>query len=165
VPKNLQVGFPVAWVPWKDFVASYTAGLFPGYEVKVSQKNTMLIYATRADGTTSQVVGNVVAGKPVAGQVYISQFFTQASAGFIEKINFDGTMKITNGPVIRINDPNAVFSVEYTKDPMMTADDENPSISSFSGFPMCVPRSASDPLCPASNRPIIAATGTQQGTL
>jgi hypothetical protein len=36
VPKNLQVGFPAAWVPWKDFVASYISGAFPGYEVSVS---------------------------------------------------------------------------------------------------------------------------------
>ncbi|KAI1872744.1 uncharacterized protein JN550_003618 [Neoarthrinium moseri] len=145
VPKNLQVGFPVAWVPWKDFVASYQAGQFAGYQVSV--------------------VGNVVSGKPIAGQVYISQLFTQASSGFIEKINLDGSMKITNGPIIRINDPNAVFSAGYTKSPFMTADDENPSICSFSGFPMCVPRSATDPLCPESNRPTIAATGNKQGTL
>ncbi|KAK6066366.1 hypothetical protein SCUP515_10682 [Seiridium cupressi] len=145
IPKNLQVGFPVAWVPWTDFVASYRAGSFPNYEVSV--------------------VGNVVSGKPIAGQVYISQLFTQGSSGFIEKVNFDGSIKIANGPAIRINDPNAVYSVGYTGSPFMTADDENPSISSFSGFPMCVPRSATDPLCPSSNRPTIVTTGTQQGTL
>jgi len=37
VPKNLQVGFPAAWVPWKDFVAAFTAGSFPNFEVSVSR--------------------------------------------------------------------------------------------------------------------------------
>lgn len=36
---------------------------------------------------------------------------------------------------------------------MFTADDENPSITSFSGFPVCVPRSATDEKCPSANRP------------
>jgi len=62
-------------------------------------------------------------------------------------------MKIVGGPTIRINDPNAVFSSGYTLNPDFTADDENPSITAYSGFPMCIPRSASDPLCPASQRP------------
>lgn len=33
------------------------------------------------------------------------------------------------------------------------ADDENPSITAFSGFPMCIPRGDNDPLCPLQNRP------------
>ena len=74
-------------------------------------------------------------------------------------------MQITNGPTIRINDPNAVYSAGYKGRPFMTADDQNPSISSFSGFPMCVPRSSSDALCPQSNRPNIPGTGSKQGTL
>jgi hypothetical protein len=60
--------------------------------------------------------------------------------------------QILNGPTIRINDPNAVYSAGYTLDPFFTADDENPSIIAFSGVPMCVPRSANDPKCPQSNR-------------
>lgn len=60
-----------------------------------------------------------------------------------------------NGPTIRINDPNSVYSAGYTEDPFFTADDENPSISAFSGFPMCVPRGPTDSLCPQSNRPLV----------
>ncbi|KAH7041564.1 uncharacterized protein B0I36DRAFT_282579 [Microdochium trichocladiopsis] len=139
VPKNLQVGFPAAWVSWKDFVAAYSAGQFHDFEVSV----------------TGNVVPQLGA---VAGQIYISQLFLQGSQGIISQVNNDGTIKIANGPTIRINDPNAVYSVGYTGSPFMTADDENPSISSFGGFPMCVPRSPTDPLCPASNRP-----GNKQG--
>ncbi|KAK3311810.1 hypothetical protein B0H66DRAFT_571402 [Apodospora peruviana] len=42
----------------------------------------------------------------------------------------------------------------------MVADDVNPSVSSFSGFPMCVPRSANDTLCPLSNRPTVGTSTT-----
>ncbi|KAK7984071.1 hypothetical protein PG989_011473 [Apiospora arundinis] len=146
IPKNLQVGFPASWIPWKDFVNAWKDGKFPGFEVSV--------------------VGNFVnGGGPIAAQVYVSSLFTQGSSGFISQVNFDGTMKIANGPTIRINDPNAVYSVGYTESPFMTADDQNPSISSFSGFPMCVPRSANDHLCPSTNRPVIAGTNIKQGTL
>jgi len=44
------------------------------------------------------------------------------------------------------------YVTAYTAKPMFTADEENPSITSFSGFPMCIPRSAADPACPSANR-------------
>lgn len=83
----------------------------------------------------------------------IAQLSLQSSTGYIESLSFDGAIKIVNGPVIRINDPNAKYSSGYTTIPFFTADDENPSVSSFGGFPMCVPRSANDDKCPSSNRP------------
>ncbi|KAF2019905.1 hypothetical protein BU24DRAFT_387059 [Aaosphaeria arxii CBS 175.79] len=132
IPKNLQVQFPAANVPWKDFVADKDSMI--GYEVNV--------------------IGNFINGHPIAAQVLAYEFFEGLNSGFIESIDFaDGSMKIVSGPTVRISDPNAVFSIGYTGAPFFTADDESPSISSFSGFPMCIPRSASDPLCPAANRP------------
>jgi hypothetical protein len=100
------------------------------------------------------VIGNVVNGKAIAGLVKIAEYLLQASSGTVESIDFAaGTMKIKGGPTIRINDPNAVYSVGYKQSPLYTSDDENPSITAFSGFPMCIPRSSTDPLCPSSNRP------------
>lgn len=102
----------------------------------------------------------MVNGKPIAGIVDVGQFLLQGSSGYVESVNFDGTLKIKNGPTIRANDPNGIFGKAYTGRPFMTADDENPSITAFSGFPMCIPRSATDELCPPTNRPNKA-----QGTL
>jgi hypothetical protein len=100
------------------------------------------------------VIGNVVNGKAIAGLVQIGEYLLQASSGTVDSIDFAaGTMKIKGGPTIRVNDPNGVYGAAYTQNPLYTADDENPSITSFSGFPMCIPRSSSDPLCPSSNRP------------
>lgn len=36
VPQNLQVGFPAAWIPWKDFVAAWNTAIFKEFEVSVS---------------------------------------------------------------------------------------------------------------------------------
>jgi hypothetical protein len=101
-----------------------------------------------------QVIGNFINGQPIAAQVIAYQFFEGLSSGFIESLDFAaGTMKIAAGPTVRISDPNGVFSIGNTVAPFFTADDESPSVTSFSGFPMCIPRNTSDPLCPASNRP------------
>lgn len=41
IPKNLQVNFPAAFVPWKDFVAAYKSGSFGNYEVSVCSPPTL----------------------------------------------------------------------------------------------------------------------------
>ncbi|KAK3337683.1 hypothetical protein B0T19DRAFT_351584 [Cercophora scortea] len=107
--------------------------------------------------THSQVAGNIVDGQAIAAQVIISEFAMELNQGYIEELSFDGTIKIRNGPNIRINDPNAVFSAGFSA-PFMVADDKNPSVTAFSGFPMCVPRSTNDTLCPLSNRPLVAGS-------
>ncbi|KAK0382876.1 hypothetical protein NLU13_8792 [Sarocladium strictum] len=132
VPKNVLVQFPAAWIPWKDFVDSKAD--FLGFE--------------------TLVLGNTIDGVHRVAQVITYEFFEGLASGFIESLNFeDGTIKIQNGPTVRISDPNGVFSVGYDGAPFMTADDQSPSISSFSGFPMCIPRNSTDPLCPLKNRP------------
>ena len=148
IPQNLQIQFPAAFAPFGEFAS----GGFVGHEVSVS---TFFEYSQQTLLTNiDKVTGNVVDGKAIAGLVQISEYLLQFSSGTVESINSaDGSMKIKGGPTLRINDPNAVYSVGYTKSPLYTADDENPSISAFSGFPMCIPRSSSDPLCPSSNRP------------
>lgn len=133
VPQNMMVTFPNLFVPWPEFVSQ--KDLFLGFEVNVA--------------------GNVVNGTSIAAQIYLWEFATELSQGYISEINFDGTMQIQNGPVIRVNDPNGVFGAASDGGvPFFKADDESPSITAFSGFPMCIPRSEDDELCPASNRPV-----------
>lgn len=142
VPKNLQVQFPAAFIGFKDFALG--SGAYNRYQMEVA--------------------GNVVDGKRIAAQVSISQFMLEGDTGFVESVEFDGRIKIRGGPTLRINDPNAVYSAGYKTHPFFTADDANPSITSFSGFPMCVPRKADDEKCPQSNRPNVPGRG-KQGTL
>ncbi|OLN95242.1 hypothetical protein CCHL11_08137 [Colletotrichum chlorophyti] len=135
-----RVTFPAAFIPFKDFVAK--SGSYIQYNCEVT--------------------GNVVNGVYIAAQVSIAQELLNGASGYIESVDFDGRIKLKNGPTIRINDPRAIYSVGYAAEPFFTADDANPSITSFSGFPMCVPRNGSDPLCPLSNRPDVAP-GIKQG--
>lgn len=101
-----------------------------------------------------QVAGNIVNGTSLAAQIYLWQIQLEVSQGYVTAVNHDGTMQILNGPLIRANDPNGVFGAASDGGvPFFQADDQSPSVTSFSGFPMCVPRSGDDELCPASNRP------------
>lgn len=93
-------------------------------------------------------------GQAIAGLIQIAQYLLEAGSGVVESIDGTaGSMKILGGLTIKINDPNTVYSVGYTTNLYYTADDENPSITAFSGFRMCIPRSADDTKCPSSNRP------------
>lgn len=68
--------------------------------------------------------------------VSIAQFGLQASNGVIQSLAFDGKITLVGGQILRINDPNAVYSAGYGTLPPYTADDANPSITSASGYPM-----------------------------
>jgi len=76
----------------------------------------------------------------------------RSGQGYIESLTTD-TMKIRGGPTLRLSDPNGVFGKVSNGAPFFPVDDENPSISAFSGYPMCLPRSSDDAKCPDSNRP------------
>lgn len=146
IPRNLQFQFPAAFVPFK----TVAAGGFTGNEVSVSR---MVPNVAASSLTYSQVTGNVVDGVPIAGLVSIAHFSLFMSTGIVTSVAFDGAIKMDTGATFRINDPNAVYSAGYIGAREFTADDENPSVTAYSGFPMCVPRSANDDKCPTSNRP------------
>jgi hypothetical protein len=131
VPKNLIAQFPTTWVPFKQMCGAK----FDNYEVSIS--------------------GNVVRGQPIAAQISVgSPFFLEGSQGYIKSVDLtDGSFQIDGGPKVILNDPNAVYSRGTNPPDLFPIDEENPSVSAFSGFPMCVPRNSSDPLCPSTNRP------------
>lgn len=101
------------------------------------------------------IFGNVVNGQPIAGQIIVSAGFSlRQGVGYIDSIDvLDGSFTIRGGPKLRLSDPNGVFGKASELSPFFPVDDENPSVSAFSGFPMCFPRSDNDPKCPSSNRP------------
>lgn len=153
IPENLLVQFPATFVSFRDFAAS--SGSLAGFEVNVEGNYVRLTsygaILTSADRTQ-------INGQAIAGRVAISQLLGGVGSGVVSKVNFDGTIQIASGPTLRVNTPNGVYAVAYDKNPFFTSDEQNPSISSFSGYPMCVPRSASDPDCPSDNR---AANGNR----
>ncbi|MDQ2950008.1 MAG: hypothetical protein M3Y27_29405, partial [Acidobacteriota bacterium] len=129
----------------------------------------------------AEIVGNslpAAGGLPVeyvAGLVRISQQALNISDGYILAIDTRG--ELTVGPEgaaisdpsvtrVRINDPflAGTTSGRYSAgsfgapiggsfDGRFTADQQNATIKAATGYPMCIPRSASDPRCPSTNRP------------
>lgn len=94
------------------------------------------------------LTGFITSIDQVTGQFTLSGAFagqTAAAAG-------------TGGLTCVINDPTGVYyngaaSALYTANPLWSVDPANPSIRSATGYPMCIPSSATDVNCPAKNRP------------
>jgi hypothetical protein len=53
---------------------------------------------------------------------------------------------------VRVNDPDGLFGPKVESAPMWVADTSSPSVTSFSGFPMCIPYSGNTEKCLSSNR-------------
>ena len=76
-------------------------------------------------------------GEAIAGIVQIAQFALETNSGKIKSLGFDGKITLEGGQVVRINDPNAVFSAGYKLHPAFTADDVNPSVTGKSTMWLC----------------------------
>lgn len=104
------------------------------------------------NGYETTVTGNIINKVPIAGQIQVAaRFGLEGSQGYIESIT-DGVIKIVGGPKVRINDPEGAFAPKVEAQPMFIMDTENPSVSSFSGFPMCIQHSGNTETCKDSNR-------------
>src|SRR3954471_3366011 len=154
VPCNMIVQMPANPMTWADTIhggpsLALKDSPYPSFEIRV--------------------VGNIVAGKHMAGLMFASQQSVNAATGTISKIDYaTGRIHVDTGDpanpaVIEINDPNGRFGVKHTPDPRFSVDDQNPTIHAGTGYPMCVPRTdpatADDPLCPQINRPQPAGAG------
>ena len=135
-PCGLIIQMPANTLKWADFVA----GGVPALE--------------------TTLVGNKVGGTYIAALGYISQEFLHGLSGTITSINYsDGTLVVDNVTTLQINDPFGRFGRAQSPDPRFSVDDQNPTIHSGTGYPMCVPRTrvdqgVDDPLCPQNNRPL-----------
>ena len=167
VPCNTTLQFPAATFTWSDMLASPP---FP-------QPLTIPTAAPAAGSfnyptTEISVTGNVVNGTYIAGLIHIAQQSLNSGSGFISAIEYTagvstGTLLISatpGGPPhvrIQINDPipaggaTGRYSQGQSPDARFSVDQDNPTITAASGYPMCIPRTspADDPLCPRRNRP------------
>src|SRR6478609_6589963 len=137
----------------------------------------------------AHVIGNRVLGGPggadvyIAGLIYISQHALNSGMGHINCINYaNGEIRVgglmgncTTGARVQINDPvittfgdvavgTGRYSRGQTPDARFQVDQDNPTIASATGFPMCMPRVVADPnivgnpddgLCPITQRPLV----------
>jgi hypothetical protein len=121
----------------------------------------------------AEIIGNIVGTRYVASVAHISQGALHTGAGFIQNINvltgemLIGALGATGGARVRLNDPQGVYGLMNSDagkagiplDARFELDPDNSPIHASTGFPVCIPRSAADPLCPASNRPVATLPG------
>ena len=181
VPAETIVILPASALTWQELFAQSPAP-YTGVATGMAQADSPKPLTTYE----VHVVGNrVCAAAPcggasdlyIAGLVDISQQDLNAGAGFINFMDYaTGEMRVggvlndpNTGARVRINDPANLSSAgggrygrAMSPDGRFMVDQDNPTIASATGFPMCFPRVAppapggleTDPLCPQSNRPI-----------
>jgi PKD repeat protein len=120
------------------------------------------------------VMGNIINNAYIAGLIFMSQQSLNSGQGFINFIDYaNGELRVggvigdpSTGSRVKINDPSGRFAPVYSLDPRFTIDNENPTIKTETGYPLCFPHvdpaTADDPLCPQRNRPIDPGTGFPQ---
>ncbi len=139
---------------------------------------TFIPFTAEISGNIAKIDPNVPASKTeyIAGLVNISQGVLQTSAGYIRDINYaKGELLVTpnisnstNQVRVQLNDPPLVNDPplpgsqfgRFSKGSKDTKDDNrfmvdqgNPTVHAMTGYPVCIPTSATgDPRCPTSNR-------------
>ena len=158
IPCNLVVQMPANTLSWAQFVAG-TGGSAP-----LPTKDLEL-----------QAVGNIVGTRHIAGLAFISQQTLNGGRGMITGLDYaNGSLQVANAAggtvTVQLNDPKIAglhdsagadtgrFSKGQSPDTRFSVDQDNPTVHSGTGYPMCIPRTdpkvADDALCPQKNRPL-----------
>jgi hypothetical protein len=177
VPRNTIFQMPAASLTWAELFtrapAPYAALGQTGVALNDTPKPAFTFEVTVQGNRVEPAAacGPLPAGTStcyIAGLIFIDQLSLQAHQGFINFIDYTvgemrvgGTPGVANGTRVRINDPKGRFGRVLTHDARFTIDEENPTIKTETGFPMCLPRVAppaanapeTDVLCPQGNRP------------
>ena len=160
VPYNTVLQMPAFALTWQELFAKAPApytGLQTGLALQDVPKPK---YTYEVN-----VAGNRLPdGSHIAGLLFISQQALHAGQGWITAINFaTGEITVDGTTRVKPNDPLGRFSVGFpggaSPDARFTIDEDNPTVRASSSYPMCIPRSASDALCPEKNRPLNPANG------
>lgn len=164
IPCNLIIQMPATYLTADDVFKKNPGG--PGESGLALADATQPLAAFEAT-----VIGNIVnvlgsGATYVAALVYISQHSLATGSGYIKSIDLTAReMRVGADPAapvsaqdarVRLNDAEGVYDHHpspVTVDERFTVDTENPTVHAATGFPMCLPSGASDPKCPAANRP------------
>jgi hypothetical protein len=205
IPQNTVVIFPNTLLTWEEAfeLNPNTHQTDPIFQTGLAMSDTV-----RFPGTyQGHVQGNIVNGQYIAGLVFIFQDPANFTQGYIERFDYANGVMWVNGMRVQINDPPVTFTVPnpdgtplldgggnptvLTKgrysagksaDPRFAVDQNNPTVTSETGYPMCIPsvspyvdgsdgsegpslsllnpENLQDPQCPEKNRPRDPTTGT-----
>jgi beta-lactam-binding protein with PASTA domain len=160
VPYYTVLQMPAFALTWQELFAMAPApytGLQTGYAIQDIPKPKYNYEA--------HLVGNRLPdGRQIVGLMFLAQHSLHSGQGFITAVNFaDGSVTVDGITRVRVNDPIGRFTVgipdAQNPDVRFTIDEDNPTVRASSSYPMCIPRSAADPLCPQKNRPISPIDG------
>jgi len=153
VPRYTIFQMPATSLTWPELFTQAPAPWGP------TQTGLALNDSPKPDYTFEVTVqGNRVGDRYIAGLLFVSNLSPQAHQGFISKIDYDTGEFVVGGARVRLNDPLGRFGRVMTHDKRFTIDEDNPTVKSETGYPMCLPRTrvdqgVDDPLCPQGNRP------------
>ncbi len=204
VPQSTVVIFPNTLLTWEE---AFELNPNTHQTDAVFQTGMAMSDTVRFPGTyQGHVHANLVNGQYIAGLVFIFQDPANMTMGFIEKFDYANGIMWVNGQRIQINDPPITFTVPnpdgtpqldglgnpiiltkgrysagQSPDPRFAVDQNNPTVASQTGYPMCIPRTSpyldgsdgsagpslalllpdaqQDAQCPEKNRPRDAVTG------
>lgn len=190
VPNNSVVQMPAASLTWAqlfDPAVSASVGYDPPRPNHANGRTGLSLQdplVTHFPAYEVRVVGNILSDPVTGAQTYVvglvvpvTQQGLNGGSGLINYIDYDGSVlgnpgrfcvgglagDPTTGTIIEINDPVGRFGVAHSPDPRFTADTNNPTISTASGYPVGIPVSdpalQDDPLRPATQRPLNGALG------
>jgi hypothetical protein len=163
VPKNTLLQMPAFALTWQELFAMAPAPYGPTQSglAKADTPAPSTTYEVRIQG--NRVVKN---GQEqyIAGLVFIAQQSLNGGAGYINYIDeATGEIRVggklgdaASGARVFINDPQGKFAPKRGDDARFTIDEDNPTVRSETGYPMCVPHGTNEKgidTCPQSNRP------------
>ena len=169
IPCNTVLQMPAAAFPWaKLFDSKYMALLTLPQDGTGPANGAPGQPAFAFPSTEVTIHGNIVAGRYIAGLVFISQQSLNTGSGYITGFDYaKGVIWVgptADGPNptpharLQLNDVAGRFSKGQSPDVRFNADDENATMRAVTGYPMCVPRydpkHRADDKCPQRNRPL-----------
>jgi hypothetical protein len=164
IPRNTIFQMPATSLTWTELFTQAPAPYGVSTDPARPHQTGLALTDSPAPAFTYEVSvqGNRVidAGgdRYIAALVFISSLSLQAHQGFISAIDYAAGELVVGGAHVRINDPIGRFGRAMTHDKRFTIDEDNPTVKSETGYPMCIPRTrvdqgVDDPLCPQGNRP------------
>jgi hypothetical protein len=171
VPKNTLLQMPAFALTWEELfnMAPAPYGLASGPDgepqsglAKSDVPAPAMTYELHVQG--NRVINDSGVEEYRAGLMFISQQSLNSGAGVINYIDYaKGELRVggtvgdaTTGARVIINDPQGKFAPMHSTDPRFTIDEDNPTVRSETGYPMCIPRlgaAEGDDHCPQTNRP------------
>jgi len=169
VPKHTLLQMPAFALTWQELFqmapgrwkATGASGLAKA-DRDLEGNAPYTTYEVRIQGNRLKPTGG--AEQYIAGMMFIAQQSPNTGAGYINYIDYGtGELRVggtigdaDSGARVVINDAQGKFAPQRLDDPRFTIDEDNPTVRSETGYPMCVPKSGAadgDDNCPQSNRP------------